>query len=73
MLDTEFNFHPIGRLLPFVEVGAGDAINTLKYSEAEAPDATLPGGTALNLQTQTKNNLAYELGVDSKCLFPETV
>jgi opacity protein-like surface antigen len=59
MLDGEFNFHPIWRFIPFAEVGVGDAVNSLNYSES-----TTPGSFPLALANVdgSSNNFAYEVG-----------
>lgn len=59
MLDSEFDFHPFYRFIPFAELGIGDAVNWLNYSES-----TMPGSFVLPLVNAngSSNNFAYELG-----------
>jgi opacity protein-like surface antigen len=66
MLDSEWDFHPIGqRVMPFVQVGVGDAINTMSYNETPISSNNDPGGQ-VSLSTHTKNNFAYEAGAGIK-------
>lgn len=68
MLDSEWDFHPIGQhVVPFVMAGVGDAINTMSYSESPISSSNDPGGQ-VSLSHHTKNNFAYEAGLGVKVL-----
>lgn len=58
MLDGEFDFHPFynGWVMPFGEVGIGEAINTMHYAETSA------ASSGIILDPHTTNSLAYEFG-----------
>ena len=61
MFDGELDFHPLWqRVLPFMQVGIGPAINSMNYHYSEQPGsiASVPSFNA----SATQTNFAYEVG-----------
>ena len=61
MLDTQWDFHPLWKLIPFAQAGIGDAINSLSYNEVSTRNS-IPGQFVINLPRGVHNNLAYDVG-----------
>lgn len=61
MFDSELDFHPLWqRVLPFVQVGIGPAINSMSYHYTKQPGA-IPSVPSFNASA-TQTNFAYEMG-----------
>lgn len=74
MIDSEWDFHPIGQhVIPFIMGGIGDAINNMSYKETPISANQNPGGQ-LSLDSHITHNFAYELGLGVKvALTPDSL
>lgn len=61
MFDTQWDFHPIWNIIPFAQVGFGDAIDSLSYNEVNTIRSA-NNQRVINLPKGVESNLAYDVG-----------